>query len=173
MQKSTEYQQQNDPLGFLTTSHNSSSSKKNIFFMKTHKTGSTTLQNILMRYADRNNLHVGLSVNPSGPRFPGYARGEFFNRRYVRNDMNSSTINMILHHMRFSYTEVKAVMPQDTVYITILREPFNLFQSVFSYQHRNTKSFTHVPNDHQGLTTWLAHPERYAIIHNMNLSNCM
>ena len=163
MEKSIKYfqyqqQQMINPTSPTSHHHNNSSPKENIFFMKTHKTGSTTLQNILERYADSNNLHVGLSVSPTDPRFR-YGRGDFFNRRFVRTNINSS-INMILHHMRFSYTEVKAVMPHDTVYITILREPFSLFQSVFSYLHWNTKSFTRVPNDHLGLATWLAHPER-------------
>ena len=131
--------------------------KSNVFFMKTHKTGSTTLQNILERYADQNDLHIGLSLSPNDPRFR-YSSGDYFRKQFVR--AGTSPINMILHHMRFNYIEVKGLMPSDTVFITILREPFSLFQSVFSYLHWNCKSFMRVKNNQEGFATWIENPLR-------------
>jgi hypothetical protein len=47
-----------------------------IVFVKTHKTASSTVQNILLRFADTNNLSVGLPAN-SGSRF-------FYPRKFLK-----------------------------------------------------------------------------------------
>jgi hypothetical protein len=40
---------------------------------------------------------------------------------------------MMVHHARFNYDEVKKIMPNNTVFITILRDPVLQFESMFSY----------------------------------------
>jgi len=40
--------------------------KSNIFFLKTHKTGSSTVQNLLLRYGDKNNLTFALPRSTTG-----------------------------------------------------------------------------------------------------------
>ncbi|KAJ8007923.1 hypothetical protein DPEC_G00099220 [Dallia pectoralis] len=41
----------------------------NVAFLKTHKTASTTMQNLLFRFAERNNLTVALPVQTCGHQF--------------------------------------------------------------------------------------------------------
>lgn len=43
------------------------------------------------------------------------------------------TYDLLTHHTRFNYKEIKAVMPVDTVYVTIVREPVHLFESLYVY----------------------------------------
>ena len=55
-----------DTFGALSASFpqcTTSSNAKNVAFLKTHKTGSSTMSNIMLRYADTHNLTVGLPLD--------------------------------------------------------------------------------------------------------------
>ncbi|CAF4148570.1 unnamed protein product [Adineta steineri] len=106
--------------------------QQNILFLKTHKTGSSTVQNIFLRYGDNNNLTL---VIPEKSNYFGYPR--HFNRRMLHSKyrQNSSKIqnNIFAHHARYHYKEMKSIMPRNTIFITILRDPVVLIESLFSY----------------------------------------
>lgn len=67
--------------------------------------------------------------------------------------------NIITSHMRFSKSELQRLMPNDTIYVTILREPSSMFESLFSYYNQYCQSFKRVPNG--SLEAFLAEPWRY------------
>ncbi|KAL5240287.1 hypothetical protein ACI65C_007697 [Semiaphis heraclei] len=46
--------------------------------------------------------------------------------------------DMFVHHTRYSQ-EIKSVMRSGTIYVTILREPTSLFQSMYSFYHFDKK----------------------------------
>ncbi|XP_054916158.1 galactose-3-O-sulfotransferase 3 isoform X2 [Poeciliopsis prolifica] len=126
----------------------------NIVFLKTHKTASTTMQNILFRFAERNNLMVALPVQACGHQFC-YPRS--FSSHFVH--LHTLRPNLITNHMRFNKTALQRLMPNDTIYITILREPASMFESLFTYYSRHCMSFRRVPNG--SLEAFLAEPSRY------------
>lgn len=128
--------------------------KKNIFFMKTHKTASTTVQNILLRYADKNDLFVGLQKVPMF----GYLQGKTFQKDFILP--STRDINMICHHLRLNVSEIRASMPNDTVFITILREPGSQFESIFDYFHNYCKYFSDEPQNRTGFINWLENPQK-------------
>ncbi|XP_053315967.1 galactose-3-O-sulfotransferase 4-like [Spea bombifrons] len=112
--------------------------KTRIFFLKTHKTASSTIMNILFRFGDSRNLTFAFpSKNATQFYYPG-----FFSASQVDNfsDYNNNTFHIMCHHMRFRLTEVEKVMPSDTFYFTILRNPIYLMESSFSY-YKSTSSF--------------------------------
>ena len=130
--------------------------QRNIMFLKTHKTGSTTVQNILVRHAEKNNLFVGL---PKGNDFRfQYSHGRKFEKQFVVPSKHE--INILCHHMRFDREQVGSVMPEDTKYFTILREPAELFASYFDYFHYSCGSFAKLPQTTFGLQLWLNHTEK-------------
>ena len=47
--------------------------------------------------------------------------------------------NILAHHSRFNYTEMKSLMPEDAVFVTILRDPVRQFESLYGYY--NLKSY--------------------------------
>ena len=49
--------------------------------------------------------------------------------------------NLMAFHIRFNYEEVKAVMPEDTTYVAIIREPFSHFESTFHFFYNIVPSF--------------------------------
>uniref|UniRef100_H2YT13 Galactose-3-O-sulfotransferase 1 n=1 Tax=Ciona savignyi TaxID=51511 RepID=H2YT13_CIOSA len=125
--------------------------------MKTHKTAGTTVQNVLLRYANTHELVVGLPAT-ADPRF-NYPSGEFFNRTFVRK--SEKPINMLCHHMRFHAKEVKAILPDDTFYVTIIREAGSLFESMFDYFHYNCKAFARTPLKSWAIDEFLSQPNRF------------
>ncbi|XP_013890174.1 galactose-3-O-sulfotransferase 3 [Austrofundulus limnaeus] len=126
----------------------------NIVFLKTHKTASSTLQNILFRFAERNNLTMALPKPNCGHQF---CYPQVFSSHFVHP--HTLPPNMITSHMRFNKTALQRLMPNDTIYITILREPASMFESLFTYYSRHSGSFRRVPNG--SLETFLADPLQY------------
>ncbi len=103
----------------------------NIMFMKTHKTASSTILNILFRFGEKHNLKFAF---PDG-------RNDFFYPSpflcsQVRDYRPGDCYNIVCNHMRFDQQEVAKLLPPDAVYITILRDPVDLFESSFHYYHR-------------------------------------
>ncbi|KAJ0057251.1 hypothetical protein NL108_002198, partial [Boleophthalmus pectinirostris] len=107
------------------------SPKVNIMFMKTHKTASSTLLNILFRFGEKHKLKFAF---PDG-------RNDFFYPSpfmcsQVKGYKPGDCFNIVCNHMRFDHREVAKLLPPDAVYITILRNPVDLFESSFHYYHR-------------------------------------
>lgn len=125
-----------------------------IAFLKTHKTASSTVQNILFRFAERNNVTVALPHHSCDHQFC-YPRN--FSTRFVHPYTLPPRI--ITSHMRFNASELRRLMPNDTLYFTILREPVAMFESLFSYYNQYCLSFKRVPNG--SMETFLNHPLRY------------
>ncbi|XP_069755602.1 galactosylceramide sulfotransferase-like [Narcine bancroftii] len=100
-----------------------------LLFLKTHKTGSSTLLNILLRYSERHGLTFAF---PSGGRHDFYYPS-FFSPTFVSGYSPSSCFNVLANHMRFDAGEVERIPPRERLYFTILRFPSHLFESSFRY----------------------------------------
>uniref|UniRef100_A0A3Q3FSN0 Galactose-3-O-sulfotransferase 4 n=1 Tax=Labrus bergylta TaxID=56723 RepID=A0A3Q3FSN0_9LABR len=81
-----------------------------VVFLKTHKTGSSTVQNLLFRMGERDRATFA---------FPHHSYQFSYPEKY----------GAVILHSPYS----QKVMPENAVYITILREPLRTFESVFSY----------------------------------------
>lgn len=104
--------------------------KVDIMFMKTHKTASSTLLNILFRFGEKHQLKFAFPSSRNDFFYPSS-----FHRFQVKDYKPGMCFNIMCNHMRFNVTEVEKVMPTDTTYITILRDPAELFESSFHYFH--------------------------------------
>ncbi|XP_016280862.2 galactose-3-O-sulfotransferase 3 [Monodelphis domestica] len=125
-----------------------------VAFVKTHKTAGTTVQNILFRFAERHNVTLALP-RPSCEHQFCYPRN--FSARFVHPATRPP--RMLAGHLRFNRAELRRLLPNDTVYVTILREPAAMFESLFSYYNRYCPAFVRVPNG--SLETFLRAPRAY------------
>ncbi|XP_033120128.1 uncharacterized protein LOC117119415 isoform X2 [Anneissia japonica] len=106
-----------------------------IVFIKTHKTGSTTVATMLQRYGKSHNLIFALPK--IGHLFP---IKDLFNRDMVVKiqtgvTVNGKTItgyNIITNHARYNRAEMDSVVPK-AKFVTILREPVAQLESAFAY----------------------------------------
>ncbi|KAI5098609.1 galactose-3-O-sulfotransferase 2-like isoform X1 [Silurus meridionalis] len=105
--------------------------KSHIVFLKTHKTASSTILNILYRYGDTHNLTFALPVNMHSQLFyPHYFMPHFVEG--VRSHQVTE-FHIMCNHMRFRGPEVRKVMPKDTFYFSIMRNPVSMMESLFTY----------------------------------------
>uniref|UniRef100_A0A8C2CI88 Galactose-3-O-sulfotransferase 4 n=1 Tax=Cyprinus carpio TaxID=7962 RepID=A0A8C2CI88_CYPCA len=100
-----------------------------VVFLKTHRTGSSTVQNILFRLGEREGATFAFPSHTYQFNYPDRFRAEFVDEL----PEVSSQFNLLCSHMRFDLREVRKVMPQNTVFITLLRDPIKTFESVFGY----------------------------------------
>ncbi|XP_010875040.2 galactosylceramide sulfotransferase [Esox lucius] len=129
--------------------------KMDIMFMKTHKTASSTFLNILFRFGEKHRLKFAF---PDG-------RNDFFypspfEHTMVKDYRPGMCFNIICNHMRFNAPEVAKVLPTDMSYITILRDPAELFESSFHYFGRLAPMTWKIPGEDK-LGEFLHDPHYY------------
>ncbi|XP_040202678.1 galactose-3-O-sulfotransferase 4-like [Rana temporaria] len=127
--------------------------KRHIVFLKTHKTAGSTVLNLLHRYGDNNGLFFALPIKYQ------FHYPHFFNYYQVKgiNSPNRTQYNILCHHMRFNLPEVRKVMPADSFYFTILRDPATMAESSFIYFRFASSAFKKAPN----LTAFISNPSYY------------
>ncbi|XP_051921452.1 galactose-3-O-sulfotransferase 3 [Hippocampus zosterae] len=128
--------------------------RTDVTFLKTHKTAGSTVQNILFRFAERNGLTVALPKQQCGHHF-------CYPKTFSANFVHPHTLppNIIGNHLRFDAGELRRVAPPRAVYVTILREPAAMFESLFTYYGQRCQSFRRVPGGSPG--AFLERPLRY------------
>ncbi|KAG0728552.1 Galactose-3-O-sulfotransferase 3 [Chionoecetes opilio] len=109
---------------------NSCSPRTNIAFLKTHKCASSAVQNIVLRYGDKHDLNFAL---PDRGNYFGIVGFTFNAGMMLSSPLNKLTPNIFAIHTKWDHAEVKKVMPQDTVFFTIVREPKAVFESLYIY----------------------------------------
>ncbi|XP_070547481.1 galactosylceramide sulfotransferase-like [Ptychodera flava] len=135
--------------------------KHNIVFLKTHKAGSSTVQNIVLRYGEKHKLTFalpkrrGVSENNAG--WPHH-----FDKQYLIETPGKG-YNIFAFHCRFAHKELSAVMPTGSIYFTILREPVSLYESMFRFFFTtNIRRQLKLKGDFtKAAVTFLSDPRRY------------
>ncbi|XP_042879905.1 galactosylceramide sulfotransferase-like [Penaeus japonicus] len=122
--------------------------RRHLVFLKTHKCGSSTIQNILFRYAFHNNLSVALPY--SGVYLDNTLEGQSLKVKELRDSpfapaSGKSVAHFLIHHTpsrlgdpagenRAAWLLFRLTF-DDSVWITIVREPSAVFESMFHYYH--------------------------------------
>ncbi|NXM75845.1 G3ST2 sulfotransferase, partial [Serilophus lunatus] len=128
--------------------------KTNVMFLKTHKTASSTVLNIMFRFAERYNLTVAL---PADQQFHlGYPRT--FLAHFVEDfEAIGQNYNIMCNHLRFNSSEVQKVMAANAFYFSILRNPIHLLESSYIYY----KSYVPAFRMSKDVNEYLASPMTY------------
>ncbi|XP_030073037.1 galactose-3-O-sulfotransferase 2 [Microcaecilia unicolor] len=126
----------------------------NVMFLKTHKTGSSVILNILFRFAENNNLTVAL---PAGKTFHLGHPGPFKAQQVEGFSTMAHKYNIMCNHLRFNFSEVAKVMPNNTFYFSVLRNPTTLLESSFAYHKGSIPAFQKLTD----LNEFLASPWTY------------
>ncbi|XP_063588605.1 galactosylceramide sulfotransferase-like [Penaeus indicus] len=108
--------------------------RRHLVFLKTHKCGSSTIQNILFRYAFHNNLSVALPY--SGVYLDNTLEGQSLKVKELRDSPfapPSGKYHFLIHHTRLNVRAIQQLTYDDSLWITIVREPSAVFESMFHY----------------------------------------
>nr|XP_025041318.1 galactose-3-O-sulfotransferase 2-like [Pelodiscus sinensis] len=126
-----------------------------VVFLKTHKTASSTIMNLLFRFGETHNLTFALPARGASQLgYPHYFRAEFVEGFGAPG--HAPHFNIMCHHLRFLRDQVQRVMPNSTFYFSILRNPVHLMESSFSY-YKGTSPFARA----RSLEEFLSQPERF------------
>lgn len=104
--------------------------KQHIMFLKTHKCASSSVQNMFLRYGYINNLTFAL---PDSRNYLG--NPEFFHTGLIPSNLmpSSQVVDIFAVHTRLNMKENKKIMPPDTYYVTVLRDPVGQFESMYKF----------------------------------------
>lgn len=105
--------------------------RTHVFFLKVHKSASSTVSNILFRFGEKHGLRFALPAG--GAADFSYPRP--FQASFVEGFSEDARphFDILCQHMRFRASEVRRVLPADTFYFTVLRDPARVLESAFAY----------------------------------------
>ncbi|KAK3095964.1 hypothetical protein FSP39_021368 [Pinctada imbricata] len=103
---------------------------KHIAFLKTHKCGSTTLMNVLQRFGYVNNLTFVLPSDDTN--IISQIDTLLNNSNFIPHPRNKK-FDILCNHVIYDNVAFHTFLPSDTVYISIVRDPFEHFVSSFMY----------------------------------------
>ena len=120
------------------------SEKQNIAFLKVHKCGSSTVANIIQRFVLGRDLNVVLPFKPRRVlqyNYLGY--DNLFDQRMVVPPPSGESLNVLYNHVVYKRNTFKKLLPNNTFYFAIVREPVSKFLSAmryYNYAKQITKS---------------------------------
>ncbi|CAL1535911.1 unnamed protein product [Lymnaea stagnalis] len=125
-----------------------------VYYLKNHKTASTTVFSILAEYCRANELTpllpVGAHINQRPPLHP----------KQLRLDPKIQFYDMVYHHHVYS-DQIFRFLHNDTFKFTTLREPFRHFVSSFTYFRKFNMNYLTQINSTTPLKTFLENPKKY------------
>eukprot|EP00051_Salpingoeca_urceolata_P011477 m.142328 g.142328 ORF g.142328 m.142328 type:complete len:1079 (+) comp17135_c0_seq6:72-3308(+) len=117
----------------VTLSCSAASPQKKFVWIKTHKTGSSTLTNVFHRFVVKNKL---LPVIPRDDLFLGWPNSAVLHRSFIKLPSAAKTgyDALCTAHARYNRTVMDTLVPGGK-YLTILREPIAHLRSSWTYWH--------------------------------------
>ncbi|XP_047389894.1 galactose-3-O-sulfotransferase 4 [Sciurus carolinensis] len=130
--------------------------RQRLVFLKTHKSGSSSVLSLLHRYGDRNGLRFALPARYQFG-YPRLFRASQVKGYHPQGGGTQAPFHILCHHMRFNLKEVLQVMPSDSFFFSIVRDPAALARSAFSYYKSTSSAFRKAPS----LAAFLANPRAF------------
>ncbi|XP_066284870.1 galactosylceramide sulfotransferase-like [Branchiostoma lanceolatum] len=130
--------------------------RRRVAFAKNHKVGGDTVKNILSRYGYTRKLNFLLPRSlVASMTYPYSLYPEF----YLPAPPNQ-TFDMLVYHTVYNRTRFRQILPRNTVYLTIIREPLNHLKSIWNYYGLQNR-FLIKSNGEHAILTFLNNPEKY------------
>ncbi|XP_037670794.1 LOW QUALITY PROTEIN: galactose-3-O-sulfotransferase 4 [Choloepus didactylus] len=127
-----------------------------LVFLKTHKSGSSSVLSLLHRYGDRHGLRFALPVRYQFG-YPKLFQASRVKGYRPQGGGTQPPFHILCHHMRFNLKEVLRVMPSDSFFFSIVRDPAALARSAFSYYKSTSSAFRKAPS----LAAFLVNPRAF------------
>ncbi|ESO99994.1 hypothetical protein LOTGIDRAFT_158219 [Lottia gigantea] len=108
--------------------------KTNIMFLKVHKAGSSTVFNVLGRFVINNKLNMAIPYKKKHTaRYNYLGNSSFLTKDMVLPLPEGQRYNMFLNHVVYNRTFFDMILPRDTFYLAIVRNPEERFSSAAKY----------------------------------------
>lgn len=103
--------------------------KDNVFFLRTHQTGTSSVSNIFYRFGQEKELSFVMMPMKTSLNYPGRIK-----LAYLEEHKPEGGYNILCQYMRYRRMDVLRIMNEGSIFTTILRHPVDQFLSVF-HQH--------------------------------------
>lgn len=111
-----------------------------VVFLKVHKAASSTVQRIFLRFGLERNLSFVIPTPTHYISTQKYFFSDIWpslhgtpNERGETCGNISPKYDMLIHHMVFNHRKVSQLLHSDTIYVAVVRDPFDLFVSAAGY----------------------------------------
>ncbi|XP_066939161.1 galactosylceramide sulfotransferase-like [Macrobrachium rosenbergii] len=103
---------------------------QHVMYLKTHKCGSSTVQNVFLRYGLKNNLTFALPESGNIFGIP-----ELFEAKMIPNHLlpPGGKVDLFVTHSRLNVPEHSKVLHEDSRWVTIIRDPARQYESLFIF----------------------------------------
>ena len=122
----------------MELNHTSCKPEKNIFFLKTAKTGSQTMMAIMQRFGIRNNSTFLLGETANGA-LSVYRDPISSEKDCWIGKSTGMTYSMSTQHLKYNRSVIKGLMEPGSKYVSIIREPTSNFVSYYRYYQGGLK----------------------------------
>ena len=129
-----------------------------LFFLKVHKAASTTVLNVIYRFALSRHLVV---VLPVGLRTNVLSeRSKVWTRYVAPLPPGADHFDVLCNHLIFDETSIRRALPKDSLFVGIVRQPFDQFVSAFWYYREkyNYSYLKKIPGS-RPISTYLRNPK--------------
>ncbi|CAL4072913.1 unnamed protein product, partial [Meganyctiphanes norvegica] len=112
--------------------------QNHIMYLKTHKCASSTVQNIFLRYGYTRNLIFALQNEfEKGVEFNYFGNPSKFKPSLMPGHLlpPSGKVDIFALHTRLDISELTKVLHNDTFWVTVVRDPVDLFESLYNFFH--------------------------------------
>ena len=127
---------------FIEGSYKGCEPRKKVAFLKTHKCASTSIQNIFLRFGKNNHLNFVLpmkgTILGNKASLKNMWNNVPFHRSMIKGTLWEKAkldYHMFLVHARWNLPEISKILNDhgDVIYVSILRDPVELFRSWWDY----------------------------------------
>ncbi|XP_029639195.1 galactosylceramide sulfotransferase [Octopus sinensis] len=105
--------------------------RTHVVFVKTHKTASSTVTNIIQRFGLKHHLSFVLPKYPEN--YLWFDSNAFIDRLLPHPNGTDKKFDLLCNHAIYNRFAITKLMHNNTAYITILRHPVNQFLSAFYF----------------------------------------
>lgn len=129
---------------------------RHIGFLKVHKAASSTMQNIFFRFGMKRNLTFVFTEHPN------YFSRQVKSHIPLVRPRYRTGYDILCNHAVFDHTVYSSLLPEDTVYLAIVRDPVDLFISAVNYYSQKEQLLSYlaaVPGNK--VKNLIQFPERY------------
>ncbi|XP_021350435.1 galactose-3-O-sulfotransferase 2-like [Mizuhopecten yessoensis] len=152
---------------------------KNVVFLKVHKVGGSTLMNLFYRYADSKNLNLMVPIDTEGDHWNYLGFNTTLHPKNIVPLPRGESYNILCNHVLYDKQAFLKIMPNDSVYITILRNPVGQFVSAAMY-YNFLSSLEQEARKHIGLQPipelfheYFTNRDRYSSVNSYHVRNKM
>ena len=151
-----------EPASILSYSQEESPEIRQVVFVKIHKAASSTMQNILLRFAMARNLKVLL---PKKGHIIGQTRSAILRKKMMPLPEGSEKFDILCNHVVYNATVIARYFPDSAIRVAIIREPMKQVLSALTYYGVNYPTYQ-LKNGirrhpHDAINGFLRHPEDF------------